>query len=272
MKLIIKSFHLFILGIAFLSSLDTVFAFDAPSHDGYVTDMANVLSPSEESALTESITRIESETTSEIALLTINTTGEYEIADYTFEVGNAWGVGKSDNDNGLMIVIAVKDRDWFMASGYGLEGVLPDARLKHIGERYFPDNFRKGDYAAGLRLVLSDVEKFLKEDPTIISEYQGLKSTNIISSYNNFIFISILLLIVYLYSKIEEKKWPNFIIAIAFAIYVYFSLFSIIQALIAGLFGYFGIIGRGGRGGGGWSSGGGFGGGSFGGGGAGGSW
>jgi len=158
-------------GILFFICVVTAYAFDVPSHDGYVTDVADVISESEEEVLTARIHELEDTMTVEIAVLTVLTTEGEDIAEVAFEVGNTWGVGKDENDNGLVIVVAVDDREWFIATGYGLEGALPDAIVKRIGEYDFPPYFREGDFSGGILAGLDDMELYMAKDPSIVAFY-----------------------------------------------------------------------------------------------------
>ena len=54
----------------------------------------------------------------------VPTTGEYEIADYTFALGDKWGIGRKNLNNGVLMLIAKDDRKVFIATGQGLEGVF----------------------------------------------------------------------------------------------------------------------------------------------------
>jgi len=148
-------------------------AYDIPEPNGYVTDQASVFSYEDEIAIEAKIQEIEDSTTAEIGVLVIPTTDGEAISQLAFDVGNTWGVGKEQNDNGLVIVIATEDRAWFMATGYGLEGALPDAITKRIAENDFPPHFREGRYAVGILAALDDIEGYLKNDPSVIAEYEG---------------------------------------------------------------------------------------------------
>ena len=153
-------------------------AFDIPSPEGYVLDQTEVLSYEEEMALELEIQEIEESTTAEIGILIIDTTGDEVISELAFEVGNNWGVGKKTNDNGLMILVALEDRAWFMATGYGLEGTLPDAITKRIAEKNFPSYFRAADYAGGLSAALRDIRGYLENDPTVVASLDTPATTS----------------------------------------------------------------------------------------------
>ncbi len=168
---IFKSLSLGLLGL--LVFMNTASAFDIPVHDGFVTDLASVLTDTQEQQLEQQIQTIESATTAEIAVLTIPSLEGADIAQVAIEVGHSWGVGKEDVDNGVMMVIAVNDRQFFIATGYGVEGILPDIRAKQIGDANFPDYFRAGDYFSGIKGALTDIDGFLRQDESIISEYKN---------------------------------------------------------------------------------------------------
>jgi uncharacterized protein len=72
------------------------------------------------------------------------------IEDYTVRVAQSWGVGQRDKKNGAVLFIFSQDRKLYIQVGYGLEGVLPDARCKQIIANEITPYFRSGDYTAGV--------------------------------------------------------------------------------------------------------------------------
>lgn len=256
----------------------TTFAFEVPENDGYVTDLADIFTQVQEQSLTQKLEQIEQVTTAEVAVLTVLTTGDEEIQRYGTRVAHAWGVGKKDVDNGVLITIAVEDRQWRIDVGYGAEGVLPDIRAKRIGERSFPHYFRQGDYYQGVSIALDDIGGFLRSDESIISQYESEKKR---SPEQLILFGVLFFLIIGFVARFNTKSfgWQLFfgaLIVIAITVFFYGDELS---AWFFGLI--FGMFGGGGNGGtnrfsGGFGSSGGsfggFGGGGFGGGGAGGRW
>lgn len=279
-----RAFQFFVLSI--LLSFGSALAFDIPENKNQtVLDQAQVFSSTEEAELREIITRVEQETTAEIAVWTISTLEGYPIFNAALEAGRKWGVGQKENDNGLVVVIAVGDRDWFMATGYGLEGTLPDIMVKRIGERHFPPNFRNHNYAQGVKLALLDIKALLIEDPTVVAEYDQISEK---LYWLMHICVAATLFGVSVYQKREKLISGIFVSAFTT---VHFLILAGAFLFSAGLFFYLMLVifysffalstelnsGSGGSSRGGWSSGGGFssggfGGGSFGGGGGGGSW
>lgn len=122
-----------------------------PAPVGFVNDFAGVLSPSEREALEGICRAVEGETGAELAVVTVRTTGRQSIQMYAVELVEAWGIGKRGRDNGVLVLVAVDDRQAWVEVGYGLEGVLPDGKVGAILDRYLLPAFREGRYGEGLR-------------------------------------------------------------------------------------------------------------------------
>ncbi len=137
--------------ISFLTLSPLAHAFEIPPNDGFVTDTVGVLSTAEDAELEQVLSDYRDETSNEIAILIVDTVGGEAIADVAVEVGRAWGVGTEENDNGILILVSYADRELFLATGYGLEGAVPDIVAKGIIEEDIVPQFRSGDYVQGLR-------------------------------------------------------------------------------------------------------------------------
>ncbi|MBT3293400.1 TPM domain-containing protein [Candidatus Peregrinibacteria bacterium] len=138
-----------VLAAVFLWAPSTL-ALDVPNNDGFVTDHAQVLTTQQESDLEGVLSLYKQETTNEIAILAIPSLEGEVIADFAVEVGRAWGVGSSENDNGIVIIFSLEDREIFIATGYGLEGAVPDIVAKGVIEEEILPHFRLEDYSTGL--------------------------------------------------------------------------------------------------------------------------
>lgn len=76
--------------------------------------------------------------------------GSDDLANVSSRLGDKYGVGDKKTSRGLVIIIAVKDRRWFIAPGSGLQGEYPDIKVKNIGEACIVSNMRKGDIDAAV--------------------------------------------------------------------------------------------------------------------------
>jgi len=121
---------------------------DKPSSE-LVSDFAKIYSTQERASLEEKLVAYDNKTSTQIAVVTITTLGGYPIDDYTIKLANKWGVGQKGKNNGLLILIAAKDHKVFIASGYGMEGVLNDGKLGSIIRSQMIPQFKNGNYYAG---------------------------------------------------------------------------------------------------------------------------
>ncbi|MFC0323023.1 TPM domain-containing protein [Gallibacterium melopsittaci] len=116
----------------------------------YLNDYTHTLSEQQQQAIEQQLVNYSQKTSSQIAVVMIPTTGEMEIADYTFALGDRWGIGRKKLNNGVLMLIAKNDRKVFIATGQGLEGVLPDAFLGKVIRQVITPAFRENRYATGI--------------------------------------------------------------------------------------------------------------------------
>jgi uncharacterized protein len=89
-------------------------------------------------------------TSNQIAVVIIPTTGDYDIAEFSFALGRKWGIGNKKNNNGVLLLVAKNDRKVFIAPGYGLEGAIPDIIAKRIVDNEVVPNFKANDFYRGI--------------------------------------------------------------------------------------------------------------------------
>ncbi len=121
-----------------------------PNPPRLVNDFAGVLSATEEEALERKLVGYNDTTSTQFAIVLLDSYNGYDPGEYSFELAQRWGIGQKGKDNGLLITVAVRDRKYFIATGYGLEGAIPDIITRRVGEQYFKPNFRANNYYEGL--------------------------------------------------------------------------------------------------------------------------
>jgi len=114
-----------------------------------VSDFAKIFSAQENDLLEEKLLKYNNETSTQIAVVTITSLDGYPIDDYTIKLANKWQIGQKGKNNGLLILIAAKDHKVFIASGYGMEGVLNDGKIGTIIRTQMIPQFKSGNYYAG---------------------------------------------------------------------------------------------------------------------------
>ena len=121
-----------------------------PGYTGYVNDFADVISPADEAKITAIIQAVERATSAEIAVVTMPTIAPLDIDLYVVKLFERWAIGKKGKDNGLLIILAMEEREWRIETGYGLEGALPDVVCSEIGRKTMVPYFKQGQFGRGL--------------------------------------------------------------------------------------------------------------------------
>jgi uncharacterized protein len=127
---------------------------ERPSPPQLVNDYLHILTEDQKQALEKKLVAFDDSTSNQIAVITLGDIGDYEIEDYAVALGRKWGIGGKDYNNGVVLVVLIdKKRDkrkiW-IATGYGLEGAIPDITAKQIIENEIIPNFKSNDIYRGL--------------------------------------------------------------------------------------------------------------------------
>jgi len=226
-----------------------------------VTDLTNTLTPDQRQALERKLVAFDDSTSTQIAVVIIPSLNGDNISNYNVKLGRAWGVGGKEFSNGVVLLIAKGDRKLNIATGYGVEGALPDITCKQIIENIIVPNFKGDDYYRGIEEGTDAIMQAVKGEYKAPANYN--KKRKGAGSVLKIIFIIIMIIVFLAVKGGGRGGGGSFMSRRGFAAWTIGSMLS-----------------GGGGGGGGWSGGGGgssggfggFGGGSFGGGGASGSW
>jgi uncharacterized protein len=121
-----------------------------PNPPRLVNDLAGMMRPDEVQALEQKLVAYNDSTSSQIAVVTVPTLGDADIAGYAQQLYETWGIGQKNNNNGVLILIAEQERKARIQPGYGLEGAIPDALAKRIITNTIVPAFREKQYYAGI--------------------------------------------------------------------------------------------------------------------------
>jgi uncharacterized protein len=122
-----------------------------PALTGRVVDDAGILSEQDRQELTAALAAFEKQTGDQIVVATLTSLQGLPIADYGYQLGRHWGIGRQGKDNGAVLIVAPKEKKVRIEVGYGLEGDLTDAKSRIIIENDILPRFRQGDFAAGIK-------------------------------------------------------------------------------------------------------------------------
>jgi uncharacterized protein len=240
---------------------------ERPEPPRLVNDLAGVLDNSSTNRLENELVAFARRTSTQIAVVTVTEMGGYDAASYAVQLAEKWGVGQGDKDNGILVLVQPKTEsqrgEAFIATGYGLEGVVPDAVSNRIVDSEMIPRFKQNDYAGGISAGVNVLMEITRGEYTADGYMERTGGAE--RGFGGLIVV--IVMIVIFFSAIKGQKSRHSSVGHSLPFWLLLSTMGAGHRTHSGSFGNF-SSGSGGFGGGF----GGFGGGSFGGGGAGGSW
>lgn len=111
-------------------------------------EFPDFLSPQEAAALEAKLQQFSNETSNQICVVIVDDLNGTDAGSYAFEIGNKWGVGQKGFNNGIVVLVKPTGgsggRDLFIATGYGLEGAIPDLMTKRVREDHMYPHLKAG--------------------------------------------------------------------------------------------------------------------------------
>jgi uncharacterized protein len=169
------------LGVLFLSFgvfIHSAQALTVPPNDGFVTDLAKILTPDQERAIETELTGYRNATSNEVAVLIVKALDGVPIESLGIETLRKWGIG-TKKDNGILLLIAYDDHTARIEVGNGLEGVIPDIVAKGIIDTDIVPRFRQGEYFGGIQAAITSMEKHIGGEFTP-DRYAGSQSDGVV--------------------------------------------------------------------------------------------
>ncbi len=237
-----------------------------------VNDFAGMLSSQEAEMLEQKLEAYNDSTSTQIAIVIVTDLHGYDKADYAQRLGEKWGIGQKGINNGILILVKAKTSESpggevFIATGYGLEGVVPDIVGAQIVDNEILPEFKNDNYYKGLDKATSTLMSLASgEYPP---DKYGKSKGGVPGGLSPFIFLIILIIII-MFIRSNGGSNQRHISKKGLPLWLLLAMMNSGKNSHSGSWG--GFSGGGGFGGGGGGGFGGFGGGGFGGGGAGGSW
>jgi uncharacterized protein len=124
--------------------------YDFPELTGRVVDQADLLSAEQETQLSDELRGVEERTEHQFVVVTVSSLGGHAIEDYGLNLGNSWGIGRKDANDGVLLIVAPIERKVRIEVSYGLETTLTDDEAKRIIDDDILPRFRTGDMAGGI--------------------------------------------------------------------------------------------------------------------------
>jgi uncharacterized protein len=178
-RLLLGSLFLIALGAGFVTvaraqdSITSGGYAEIPAPVGFVNDHAGVLDESTRAKLESFLDQVKRKTGAEFAVLVMRTTAPEVPTQYKVRVFETWKLGQSGKDNGLLMLVALEEREVRFETGYGLEGVLPDGLQSRIFRREMAPRFRQNDYAGGIQAGVIACAQRIAAEQNVTLEWDG---------------------------------------------------------------------------------------------------
>jgi uncharacterized protein len=134
----------------FVSTITVFGAVEIPAPKMHVADRAKIIDKQTESRLNAFLSELETKTGTQMVVLTVKTTGGVPVDQFSIDLANEWKLGQFEQNNGVLVVVATKDKKYSIEVGSGLERILTNDFCAEIGKVLFVPNFRNGNYKEGI--------------------------------------------------------------------------------------------------------------------------
>lgn len=184
----------------------------------FVSNPDRIISAQAAQVINQEIDSIRKLTTVEIAVVLINSIGDEEIKPFATKLFEHWGIGKRSKDNGLLVLFVNDKKQITFETGYGLEGVLPDAICKRIQMNYMIPYFKEGNFNQGMIDGIAQIGKVLRDEDirgeiyAIDKGQKAMEESHFIQYLFIYIGINILVLIIMIViitSVLSNKNYPE---------------------------------------------------------------
>ncbi len=162
------------------------YAQNIPRATGWVSDFANVIDKGDVDKISSLIEEVGQKTSTEISVVTIASIAPLDEKEYARLLFDNWKPGKKGKDNGVLVLLAVKERRWRIETGYGVEGILPDGLCGEIGRNYMVPYFKEAKFGEGLYQGMRAIANIIAKDAHVtlatLGNFEEIVSENQSSS------------------------------------------------------------------------------------------
>jgi uncharacterized protein len=140
---------------------------EVPQLDYKVNDMAGILNSSQESQLSRLLDEVENRSSSQVVLLIIPSLQGESLEDFSLRVAEENEIGQKGSDNGLLVLIAMREKKIRIEVGYGLESVVTDAKSHYIIRKLIASEFKRGRFYQGIYNGMQSISGLITKDSDI---------------------------------------------------------------------------------------------------------
>lgn len=204
-----------------------------PTSDFYVNDYANILDRETKNYIISTNKSLYSQTGAQIVVVTVQNLGGQSLEEYSTELFRKFGIGDKNKNNGVLLLLALEERQFRIEVGYGLEGILPDGKTGRIQDEYIIPYLKQNDWNNGIKNGFSAILQEVTNEYNVEVGAEEAKSNeyttgNNMKSFGTVGIPTISLIIGFI---LHKKRTNKFIISI-----IYIVIVSIINCCIFNVF------------------------------------
>jgi len=151
-------------------SLSSVFALEVPALKGRVNDYANIINSSTENELNSYLESLENTSGIQMVVLTVPSLKGEDISSFSIKAAEKWKIGRSGQDDGALLVVALEEHSVRIEVGYGLEGKLTDAKCGLIIRNVIVPEFKTGNYSSGILKGIKNMGGVATDNAELVSK------------------------------------------------------------------------------------------------------
>jgi uncharacterized protein len=164
---------LFLLAPVFRAEAEPKF----PPLTGRIVDEAHLLKPEDKAAIESDLKTLEAKSSDQLVIYTTNSLQGYPIEEFGYQLGRAWGIGQKGLNNGVILLVAPKERKVRIEVGRGLEPQLTDLLTSLIIRNRILPAFRRGEFSAGIRAGVQDIRDAMLGDVEAVKQRAAAQKT-----------------------------------------------------------------------------------------------
>ena len=173
---------------------------EVPYLGGRVNDLAGMIDDASQAQMETALEQLETDTGSQLVVLTVPNLEGAVLEDYTLEVASTWQLGRKGTDDGVLVLVAKEERRIRIEVGYGLEGAIPDVTAKRIIDGLMTPRFREGNFTGGITEATEALAGLIRGEAVELPEAQSYQNFDDAPLSAKLMGISIFALVVGIFS------------------------------------------------------------------------
>lgn len=180
-----------------------------PALTGRIVDAAGLLDGAARQRIEGKLAAHEAKTTDQIVVATVPTLGDLTVEEYGNRLFRQWALGQKDRNNGILLLVAPKERKLRIEVGYGLEGTLTDALSKVIITTAIAPRFKQGDYAGGIEAGVDAIASILTGDAEEWQRRAAVRQDEPSEFVSVLVFLAVVFVFVVIVSIMMRTSWSG---------------------------------------------------------------